>query len=55
MCEIMEKLRDEAKNEGKLETLFDLVKDGMLSIAEAARRADMTESIFTENMKRFNL
>lgn len=53
MCEIMEKLRDEAKNEGKLETLFDLVKDGMISIAEAAKRADMSESIFTEHMRQF--
>lgn len=65
MCEIMEKLRDEAKDEGKiegkiegriegkLETLFDLVKDGLLSITEAAKRANMTESIFTENMKQF--
>ncbi len=53
MCEIMERLTTEAKAEGKLETLFDLVKDGILTIAEAAKRADMTETIFTENMKQF--
>jgi predicted transposase YdaD len=61
MCEIMDRLttearaegRNEGKTEGRLETLFDLVKDGMLTIAEAAKRADMTEAIFTENMKRF--
>ncbi len=49
MCEIMEKIR----SEGKLELLFDLVKDGIITIAEAAKRANMTETIFIENMKQF--
>ena len=53
MCEIMEKLRNEAKTEGKLETLFALVADGILTITEAAQRANMSETIFTENMKHF--
>jgi hypothetical protein len=59
MCEIMEKIaqeeRLEGRTEGKLETLFDLVKDGILTISEAAKRANMTETIFTENMKHFKM
>jgi hypothetical protein len=58
----MEKLTTEAKNEGKiegkiegkLETLFSLAKDGIITIAEAAKRADMSEAAFTENMHHFN-
>lgn len=53
MCEIMEKIAEEERLEGKLELLFDLVKDGILTITEAAKRANMTEAIFTENMKQF--
>jgi DNA-binding MarR family transcriptional regulator len=59
MCEIMEKLTTEAKAEGKaegisegrLETLASLVKDGIITIAEAAKRANMTEAIFSENIR----
>jgi hypothetical protein len=48
MCEIMEKIateeRMEGRKEGILETLFGLVKDGIITISEAAKRADMTET-----------
>lgn len=53
MCEIMEKIAKEERAEGKLELLIDLVKDGIVTIAEAAKRANMTEDNFTENMKQF--
>jgi hypothetical protein len=61
MCEIMEKIaneermegRNEGLKEGMLQTLFELVKDGILTISEAAKRADMTETIFMENMENF--
>jgi hypothetical protein len=61
MCEIMEKIANEermegikeGRNEGKLQTLFDLVKDGILTISEAAKRANMTEANFSENMEKF--
>ena len=53
MCEIMEKIAKEERSEGKLELLFDLVKDGIITITEAAKRANMTEAVFTENMKQF--
>jgi predicted transposase/invertase (TIGR01784 family) len=46
--------RLEGKHEGTLETLFGLVKDGILTLSEAAKRADMTEAIFAENMKHFS-
>ena len=53
MCEIMEKIAKEERSEGRLELLFDLVKDGIITITEAAKRANMTETVFTENMKQF--
>ena len=31
---------------GKIETLFGLVQDGLLSLAEAARRAGLSENEF---------
>jgi hypothetical protein len=57
MCEIMEKLtteaRDEGKAEGTLELLYNLVQDGVLTLTDAAKRANMTEVIFTEKTKQF--
>ena len=52
MCEIMEKIAEEERAEGKLELLIDLVKDGIITIAEAARRINMTEDNFSENMRK---
>jgi hypothetical protein len=61
----MEKLATEARDEGlnegiaegmtrgTLKTLFSLVEDGVLTISEAAKRANMTEVIFTEKTKQF--
>jgi hypothetical protein len=49
----MERIANEERMEGKLETLFDLVKDGILTVSEAAKRADMSEVNFTESMKKF--
>jgi len=37
--------------EGILETLFSLVRDGILTLSEAARRADMTETEFETKIK----
>jgi hypothetical protein len=65
MCEIMEKLATEAMDEGiakgktegiaegTLKTLFSLVEDGVLTLTDAAKRANMTEVIFTEKTKQF--
>jgi hypothetical protein len=61
MCDIMEKIAAEERNEGRkegrqegtLETLFSLVRDGVLTLSEAAKRADMTETLFAEKVKHF--
>jgi hypothetical protein len=59
MCEIMERIATEERmegiKEGKLQALFDLVKDGILTISEAAKRANMTESNFSEIMEKFEV
>ena len=49
MDEIQEEKRDskqEGRQEGILEILFGLVKDGIISIADAAKRANMMVSDF---------
>lgn len=42
------------KNEGKLEMLFDLVNDNLMSIKDAAFRAELTEEVFKEKMQSYN-
>ena len=39
--------RAEGRAEGKLETLLGLVKDGVLTLTDAAKRVNMTEEEFT--------
>jgi hypothetical protein len=57
MCKAIEELfKDEIDKkvmEGKIETLIALVKDNLITISEAAKRADMTEAVFTEKMAHF--
>ncbi|MBR7085457.1 MAG: transposase, partial [Oscillospiraceae bacterium] len=52
MCEAIEGIRNDAKaegvEEGFLKALIGLVKDGILTIADAAKRADMTVPEFEE-------
>ena len=43
--------RREGRAEGTLQTLIDLVKDGILTIKEAAARAKMSEDAFSAKMK----
>lgn len=40
--------------EGVLETLINLVKKGMLTIANAAKEAHMSEKAFSELLKKSN-
>ena len=40
--------REEGRAEGVLDTLIDLVKDGILTIVDAAKRANMTVAEFEE-------
>jgi hypothetical protein len=50
--EIDEKVKAGEKK-GRLETLISLAKDNLITISEAAKRADMTEALFTEKMTQF--
>lgn len=43
---------EEGRKEGMIETLSSLVKDGLLSLHEAAKRAGMSESAFTASMEK---
>ena len=44
----------EGKEEGVLTTLIGLVRDGILSIKDAALRANMSESAFKDVMERLS-
>ena len=46
MCKMMEDMRNNAEKAGVIKTLIELVRDGILSLAEAAKRADMTVDEF---------
>ena len=54
MCEAIEGIiydaREEGLKEGFFEALVGLVKDGILTIADAAKRANMTAAEFEQNM-----
>ena len=39
------------KQQGSIETIIDLVKEGLLQIADAARKAGMSETEFSELLK----
>ena len=48
VSEVMQRYMDQAV----LETLIALVKDGLISLEEAAKRAHLTEEEFKEQMER---
>ena len=50
MSNVIDEIWEDAREEGKLTTLYDLVHDGLLSIKDAAIRADMTEKDFISEM-----
>lgn len=45
---ITEKALKRGRDEGRLDTLRDLVKDGLLSLSVAAKKAGMTEEKFRQ-------
>ncbi len=47
MCEVLDKV----ENRGKLKLLSDLIKDGILSLQQAAEKMGMTESKFKTALK----
>lgn len=54
VCKAVEDMMNESKAEGAIDMLVGLVKDGLLSIKDAARRANMTESAFEAKMKQLS-
>ena len=52
MWKAIEDLIADGKTEGRLEALFELVQDGLLSIKDAALKASMTEDVFSSEMKK---
>lgn len=52
MCAAITGIKEESRIEGKIELLFDLVTEGLLSVQNAAKKADMTEEEF-ENSRFF--
>ena len=60
MCEVLDRVeargiakgREEGIKEGTVNILISLVNDGILSIADAAKRADMSEEIFRGYIER---
>lgn len=51
----MEEGRKEGKFQGILLMLNDLVKDGVLTVSEAATRAAMTEEDYVEHIRQLGL
>ena len=49
------KERNEGRKEGILKTLYELVKDNLLSITNAARKADQSEEEFAAGMESYFL
>ena len=54
VCKAVEDMMNESKTEGAVAVLAGLVKDGLLSLKEAARRANMTESAFEAEVKKLS-
>lgn len=50
---ILKEGQKEGRLEGRLEMLFDLVCNNLLSIAEAAAQANLSEELFTKKMKAY--
>lgn len=48
MCTIMQKVEDKGRVEGRAETLFELVLDGILTKAVAVSKTGMSEKEFSE-------
>ena len=63
MCHAVEEMINESKEEGRAEgklegaviMLVGLVKDGIITIKEAAKRANMSESMFEEEIKKLSV
>ena len=50
MCEILDKVEARGEARGILLALYDLVKDGILTVQDAAKRANISETAFIAGM-----
>ncbi|MDO5362576.1 MAG: hypothetical protein Q4F03_08010 [Eubacteriales bacterium] len=55
MCNLSQGVRAEGRTEGKLLMLFDLVRDGSLTIEKAAEKANMTVEQFKTALEKIAL
>ena len=53
MCNLSQGIAERNKKEGVMETLFGLVKDGLLTIAVGAQRAGMDLPAFEKEYKNY--
>ena len=51
MCEVLDRVEARGMEKGTVQVLISLVKDGILSISDAARRAGMSEESFRGYIK----
>ena len=56
MCQALEKIRNdgraEGRKEGQLDLLLSLVKDGVLSVVDAAARAGISSEEFSKKLQK---
>lgn len=48
-------IKNEGRQEGRLEMLFDLVRDNLLSLKDAAARIGLSEEVFLQKMKEYKM
>ena len=53
MCEVLDRVEARGKQTGALEVLASLVKDGILTLADAAKRANLTPAEFQKKTASF--
>ena len=51
MCNLSDLVEERGIEKGRLDTLISLVQDGLLGLAEAAKRAEMTSDEFRSYIK----
>ena len=52
VCEVMQKYEEQAAKQAVIAEFISLVKDGLITLAEAAKRAHLTEEEFKELMEK---
>jgi len=54
MCEAIEGIRNDAKEEGVFETLMGLVKKGLLTLTQATEEVNLSVEEFEEKVKQLS-